>query len=287
MSKTWDFTYFDVSATAVQLLQSWSTEVNRLVVSQEQCPDTNRAHLQGRVTFRRTYRLAGLKKLLNAHWEPTKCAQDSLYCLKEGSEQLININNTQQGARTDLKKAIDAIRDCATTKELWIDHTSVMVRYSSGLLKAKEAFYPLTTAPKFSLLDYPLWQPITVWDRTYVLYGPAGTGKTEWALAHFASPLMVSDIEDLKAFDPDTHDGIVFDDVSFLHWPRTTQIHLSDVDHARSIHLRYANVSIPAGTRKIITTNVLNVVDLSDAAIARRIRVIEVLDRAQALIIKV
>lgn len=54
------------------------------------------------------------------------------------------------------------------------------------------------------------------------------------------------------------------------HWPRTSQIHLLDFDNVRAIHLRHVVATIPANVFKIFTSNE-DIVDLSDAAIRRRI----------------
>lgn len=92
--------------------------------------------------------------------------------------------------------------------------------------------------------------------RTIILHGESGCGKTMWALAQFESALLVTHIDQLRSFDPNLHDGIVFDDMSFLHCPMEFGIHLLDWDLPRQIHCRYAAATIPANTRKIFTTNV-------------------------------
>lgn len=49
------------------------------------------------------------------------------------------------------------------------------------------------------------------------LWGKSGTGKTQYALAHFKKPLLIRHIDDLQKLQPYVkHDGIVFDDVSFI-----------------------------------------------------------------------
>lgn len=90
--------------------------------------------------------------------------------------------------------------------------------------------------------------------KSIFLYGDPALGKTHFALAHMHCPLLVSDIDDLKAFGPQ-HDGIVFDDMSFHHVPPEKVIHLVDQDFTRSIRCRHTNASIPAHTPKIFTFN--------------------------------
>lgn len=62
-------------------------------------------------------------------------------------------------------------------------------------------------------------------------------------------------MDDLKQLTP-THDGIVFDDMSFNHWPAEACIHLVDLAYNRSINVRYGTVMIPAELPRIFTTNV-------------------------------
>lgn len=87
------------------------------------------------------------------------------------------------------------------------------------------------------------------------VHGLPGTGKTQWAKAHFESPLLVGTIDTLKQFNPARHDGIVFDDMSFTHWPREGVIQLLDWDEDRDVHCRFNDAFIPKHTRKIFTSN--------------------------------
>lgn len=88
----------------------------------------------------------------------------------------------------------------------------------------------------------------------WLLSGPPGTGKTQYALAHFEAPCLVSHIDDLKNITDKT-DGIVFDDMSFRQYPAGAIIHLLDREVSRTIHARYYNASIPANLPKIFTNN--------------------------------
>jgi len=112
--------------------------------------------------------------------------------------------------------------------------------------------------------------------KTLVLCGESGCGKTTWAKRNAPRPaLFVSHIDTLKKFDTEVHKSIIFDDVDFNHYPRTSQIHLVDFDNPRAIHVRYGCVEIPAGIFKIFTCN-SHPLTLTDAAIRRRVQVYNV-----------
>lgn len=122
-----------------------------------------------------------------------------------------------------------------------------------GNLKRAKALPP--TNSKFLLADFNRAELDLT--KAVLLCGKSNTGKTQWALAHFKNPLFVTHVDKLKKLNPD-HDGIVFDDMSFTHWPAEGVIHLLDMDCEREIHARYGNITIPAGVKKIFTTNKQN-----------------------------
>jgi hypothetical protein len=103
--------------------------------------------------------------------------------------------------------------------------------------------------------------------ESLVLIGPPALGKTHFALAHFQQPLFVNHIDKIKLFNHAVHDGIVFDDVSFMMWPPQALIGLFDREMPRDIQIRYKIVTIPAGTKKIFCANSIDAFrpkDISD-----------------------
>lgn len=174
--------------------------------------------------------------------------------------RVINADSTEEAMaiiKSDPVLARDYIRDTARMEE------------SIARLNIKQTFIDLRY--RFITL-----QGIANWRRTKKalwLRGPTNTGKTEFAKAQFMNPLFVSHIDDLKKLKP-THDGIVFDDMSFKHLPREHQIHIVDLANDRSINVKYGSVTIPRLTPRIFTSNVA--IFTEDPAITRRIRFIRI-----------
>lgn len=116
---------------------------------------------------------------------------------------------------------------------------------------------------------------IDKWDRTkkaLVLWGPSCLGKTQYAKQLFKNPLFVRHTDKLKQFCSYKHDGIIFDDMNFSHWPRESCIHLLDLDEDADINVKCSMVTIPAGTPRVITTNnqPSDIFSAFDKAIRRR-----------------
>lgn len=125
--------------------------------------------------------------------------------------------------------------------------------YQDVLLLRRDSAKIVPTPNPFPNFPWKLTLPDDF--RVLFLWGPTNTGKTQLARHAFNSALICSHMDDLRRFDPDTHDGIVFDDMQFAHMPVTSVIHLCDWDEDRSIHCRHWCAYIPAKTRKIFTSN--------------------------------
>lgn len=92
-------------------------------------------------------------------------------------------------------------------------------------------------------------------EKALLLHGPSGTGKTEYARALIGEGgLLVRHMDQLKKLSEDTT-GIVFDDMSFLHWPREAVIHLLDLNNESGINVKHGCVEIPAGMPRVFTHN--------------------------------
>lgn len=116
-------------------------------------------------------------------------------------------------------------------------------------------------------------------NKTLVLIGPTGFGKTQFALAHFKHPLRVTNKNDWSRFQDGHTDGIVLDDVHFNTWQPNTILHTVDVENAVTQDVKYGSVRIPAGIPRIICINSETelypetIASEKKAAIARRLQI--------------
>lgn len=113
--------------------------------------------------------------------------------------------------------------------------------------------------------------------KTTVVVGASGCGKSSWAKRVSLKPaLWVRHLDVLRTFRPGYHKSIIFDEASFTHLPRETQIQLVDWHDEAHIHVRYGVAVIPAGVQKIVTAN--HYPFLEDPAIDRRVHRINILN---------
>lgn len=276
--KYWCFTLNNY--TAEEHKSICETECSYIIAAKE-VGDSGTPHIQGYVEFDKKKRGRSLKSLpgfRRAHIERRKAktsAPAADYCRKEDEQPFEKgvISVSAQGKRTDLDLVVEALKEGATKAQLYKDHTKSMILHSRGILLAREALAEQRDHKTFDLDSFSFHPLILEDGYSHILVGESGCGKTSYAKSLYPRGLLVSHIDDLLRFDPNRHTAILFDDMSFVHMPRTSQIHLVDQDDDRSIHCRYACAHIPANTVKIFTTNVRDIFDLNDAAIKRRVKV--------------
>lgn len=234
-------------------------------------------HLQGHLELKKRYRLSQLKTLMGnrVHLEMRKGTfeQAQAYVEKEGDFYTHGERVSKgQGARSDLDQLAEDIRQGRDRRVLAETYGREFIRYRRGIDSYFEMFQRRTFEPLFGPYK---WSHNFSWERSVIFWGAAGIGKTEYAKYILPNALFVSHLDDLSCFGDD-YDGIIFDDMDFTYLPRSSQIHLADVDNSRSIHIRYKTAHIPAHTKKIFLTNVPQgfIFDLGDAAILRRLEII-------------
>lgn len=158
-----------------------------------------------------------------------------------------------QGTREDLKSLQQDIDNGYSISYVAKNHFSNFIRYHRGIKEYVRVSKPKIEDKKYKISDFNR-DPLDL-SRSIVLLGETKLGKTEFALAHFDFPLFVRHIDALKDLIPGEHDGIVFDDMTFGHLHAGARIAILDMDHTSQIHCRHDIATIPAGFRRIFTTN--------------------------------
>lgn len=281
-SKRWAFTLNNWTIEEKLMLDS-STMLTYLVYGKEIAPSTGTPHLQGYMELEKAMTMQSLKGALSLERIALGIARKSAkentaYCSKADADYFIRgVPAVSQGKRSDLDGVLQAIRDGATMKTLWEEHSVQMTRFHAGISRAYVALSPNLKKPlsAFPMESFPeTWNDIA-FSGSVILWGESGVGKTSYAVARMKNPLVVSHMDDLVKYNDIDYSGILFDDMDFKHIPRTAQIHLVDQDFERSIHVRYQVACIPANTLKVFTTNEYQgcIFAFPDKALERRVKI--------------
>lgn len=264
----------------------WSLEQGSLDLEVE----GGQLHFQGYIELQAQVSIRQLKQwdgFETAHFEPRRGtqAQAIAYCSKTTDPTFLEgpweygKRNTQ-GNRADLQHLQHDIDYGYSLSYIAKNHFSNFIRYNKGITEYYRVTKPKVESKDFSINDFN--RPALNLSKAVVLLGPTKMGKTEFALAHFAAPLLVRHIDSLRDLQPGEHDGIVFDDMKFSHFPVGARIAILDIAHTSEIHCRYSNGIIPSKFRRIFTTNnpdiFFNPSDTTDEreAINRRVEFIHV-----------
>jgi len=166
-------------------------------------------HLQGYMQLIKRQRMTAIHKKIGVqlHLEPAKgtAGQNITYCSKSGHEIVTHGECTIKGQRTDLQRATELITaNKATMKEVMTECPETFVKYHKGLLALHEGLQPKR--------DYN--NKVTVlW-----LYGPAGAGKTRFAVDEFG-PENVYIKDGTKWWDGYSHQRCILVDDFDGQWP--------------------------------------------------------------------
>lgn len=257
--KCWCYTHFPSEIDPTSCIPDEDCKYR--IEGKEICPSTGRLHIQGYVHLLKACRWTAFKKLYPHISDFRKAKgngfQNFTYCSKDG-------DFTEIGERPKEPKGKPPPKDLAFAKALAADTVQeglTIIRkeaprdfclYGNTIENSLKKAKIIPVKPKYSPEDFNI--PKLDLTRTTLITGPSDIGKTQFALSHFQNPLVCSHIDALKRLHPD-HDGIVFDDMSFKHWPVESVIHLLDRDLERQLNVRYGTVIIPANTVKIFTHN--------------------------------
>jgi len=244
----------------------WEPHVTYHVFQTEKCPTSDRLHFQGYMEFKKRPRHGAIKKLdkdmhFGSRYKRSSAVKCLNYCTKEETKvdgPWITGDISRPGARTDVSKQNRVYADAleATTladalaivkagapRDFCLHGESIRRNLTSALTPKFEHKYKMDDyiiPPK----DFPSGKSLHFW-------GPSTYGKTNYALAHFVNPLLVTKMDTLKKINPD-HDGLVFDEMTYHHLPIEEVKNILDVEHTRDIHARNVNATIPANLPRII-----------------------------------
>lgn len=155
------------------------------------------------------------------------------------------VSLTQQYSKADYTRKAYIAKHWDVLTKMITNHKRIMREIANEKPKfTKENFKKVPEAEKHDFSK-----------KVMILRGKPNKGKTQYAKTFFKKPLIVRHPDKLKSFDENTHDGIIFDDQSYGHWPRESVIHLFDVEEEADINVKNSMVTLPAGVPRIFTTN--------------------------------
>lgn len=149
---------------------------------------------------------------------------------------------TQLGSYEEAMKFIET-KDV----EYYVQHQGQLARYFTSKFDQADVV-------KYELSEFTQKEIIIPENKAALFIGPTGIGKTQFALAHFKSPVKITNNEDYGRIGPQT-DGIVLDDLNFSQWSAMTMLHLTDVESPYTISIKYGSARIPAGMKRIFIVN--------------------------------
>lgn len=209
--RRWCFTSYDASLIAD--LREWTEEGDRQTVLEtklrehnaqyavfqlEQCPGTERAHIQGYARFKTAKRNGGMREILEAHFERTQGDESSniKYCTKDETRiagPWTFGDPARPGQRSDIPKAIELLEETGRMRDVVEIATSYQaIRHCEIVLKYKE--------PKRN------WMPIVKW-----YHGSTGSGKTRAAIEECPEAWISG--KNLRWWEAyDAHSEVIVDD---------------------------------------------------------------------------
>lgn len=233
-------------------LQQWIAEkwfeglpeegIDIAVFQMEQCPKSDRAHIQWFVRFKSPRTFSGVSKLASLlpddkysiyfkhAWinQSTKHSvkRDILYCVKEKTrisgpwyypdeEAVLAVAKSRQGRRTDLANVAEAVKSGSTTRSIAEAYPTSFIRYHRGIAALQNALF----VPDAS-------RGVEV----FVIFGDARTSKTWSVWETFPAENIFKPVDTwFEGYDPGVHHLILLDDVQFARPGSTIGWSLNDL----------------------------------------------------------
>lgn len=213
--------------------------------------------------------------------------------VKKDNDFISNLEEKELGiVQNAYQKAVETVKNGgeieSAINELMNDKRGSrdVVLHYEAIEKSLSKFAPKETFEETNLTLEDFGWEDGYWDKktTLILYGLTNTGKTTLAKLLLPNAYFVGHMDDLKNVKGNQwKNGLIFDDMTFVHMFDEAQIHLLDFDNDRTIHCRFVNARIPKGTLKIITSNKDpdGIVCMSNGAIRRRVTVARIPKRGE------
>lgn len=186
-SRAWCFTDFDIDKYDEDFTANLSHISSYLVLGKEQCPQTQRMHIQGYIRFANARSFQAMTKLLvGAHLEPARGSPESNreYCLKE-SCVVESGTFPRQGHRSDLEGIFLFGKELKSFDSLVDEFGPLAFKWDNYYWKVFSYFKAKNT--------------IFTQKYVLVLWGETGTGKTRYVYENYGNDLYTS--FDYKWFD--------------------------------------------------------------------------------------
>lgn len=226
--KSWEITINNYTDQDIKWVMD--LEVGSICISKE-VGEEGTPHLQGRITFKRQYRLVQLKKLHpTAHWEVSKALADSNYYKKLGSE-IVREEVKSRRQRTDLQEIREDLEAGDGIQQV---------------MKKARTYGQVQYAEKwFKYMGDPL--PKNTKISIYWYYGCTGTGKTRKVLEQVDPFIPISH----KWWDGyEGQDAVLLDDLR-PEWCKPAEL-LRLLDPYRYQY----RVEVKGGSRHLIATKI-------------------------------
>jgi len=165
-ARAWCFTENDnysVWALRPALIHEGLPKGIRYLVFQVEKGEKGHEHIQGYVELTTAQRMTWLKANLTptAHFEKRRGTREEAraYCMKEdtrisGPYEFGQWDIGGQGARTDLKKAVEVLKETNSLQEVAKQCPIEFVKYHRGFAELKKKLNPNIEKPKYKLEDF-------------------------------------------------------------------------------------------------------------------------------------